>query len=337
MNPRWGPSGQPPRAQLPTGFRWIAVRPGPPPPPCRQRRPLGPTPRYTAIPRWGLVDSVTTGSAPPEAVSQRGPSAALVRAMLLAATLALGIAVFAYVVRYVLLVINRNTLLHPLVAGAGLWLGILASVAATLLTIAAAVVLTRWLIARRAAAFAHRGHLDPRATWAVRLGCLAPPVYALVTARIIAILFALPDEPPSHWLLILALLVCLLPLLAMVWALVYLIELAKTEDHYTRLRQPIWAWWVAALLGTATSTFATLTSFARDAQGIANNTVAMTLAYLLTLVATVAVARVFEGFERRPVERPVHRWVVVADAAPAVSEPSAAGESLESEQQEPAA
>ncbi|OHU84714.1 hypothetical protein BKN37_26470 [Mycobacterium talmoniae] len=286
-----------------------------------------------------MVDPVRDAGAPEEAAPRRGPSAALVRATLLATTLALGLAVLAHVVRYVLLIINRNTLLHPLVAGAGLWLGILASVAATLLTIGAAVVLTRWLIARRAAAFAHHGHPDPRANWAVRLGCLAPPVYALVTARVIAIIFAIPDDPPSRWLLILALLACLLPLLATVWALVYLVELAKTEDHYARLRQPIWVWWLAALLGTATSAFATLTSFARDAQGIANNTVAMTLAYLLTLVATVAVARVFEGFERRPVERPVHRWVVVADAAPApdISEPGAPGESLESEQQEPAA
>ena len=39
-------------------FRWIAVRPGPPPPPRRSRRPLGPTPRYAAIPRGGLVDRI---------------------------------------------------------------------------------------------------------------------------------------------------------------------------------------------------------------------------------------------------------------------------------------
>ena len=43
-------------ARLPTGYRWIAVRPGAAPPPRRRRRPLGPTPRYAVIPRWGLVD-----------------------------------------------------------------------------------------------------------------------------------------------------------------------------------------------------------------------------------------------------------------------------------------
>jgi len=43
-------------ARLPTGYRWIAVRPGAAPPPRRRRRPLGPTPRYPVIPRWGLID-----------------------------------------------------------------------------------------------------------------------------------------------------------------------------------------------------------------------------------------------------------------------------------------
>ncbi|MGH3530440.1 MAG: DUF4328 domain-containing protein, partial [Mycobacterium sp.] len=62
-DPRWSPRSAaqsavrprtPPR--LPPGYRWIAVRPGAPPPARRRRPPLGPTPRYTAIPRWGLVD-----------------------------------------------------------------------------------------------------------------------------------------------------------------------------------------------------------------------------------------------------------------------------------------
>ena len=54
--PRWG---RPPR--LPPGYRWIAVRPGAAPPPRRGRRPLGPTPRYAVIPRWGLVDHFDVG------------------------------------------------------------------------------------------------------------------------------------------------------------------------------------------------------------------------------------------------------------------------------------
>jgi hypothetical protein len=104
-----------------------------------------------------------------------------------------------------------------------------------------------------------------------------------------------------------------LPLLAAVWSLVYVIELAKTEDNYVRLRGPIWGWWLMWLLSSVTSVFATVTSGAQDAQGIANNTVAMIVAYLLALAAAIATARVFERFESKPVERPAHRWVVVAD------------------------
>ena len=67
------------------------------------------------------------------------------------------------------------------------------------------------------------------------------------------------------------------------------------------------------LLSSATSVFATITSGAQDAQGIANNTVAIIVADLVALVASFATARLFEGFERKPVARPAHRWVVVAD------------------------
>jgi hypothetical protein len=106
---------------------------------------------------------------------------------------------------------------------------------------------------------------------------------------------------------------CCIPLLAAVWALVYLVELAKTESHYNELRKPIWGWWLLWLVSTVTSLFATVTVGAQDAQGIANNTVAMVVAYLLALTAVIATSRLFERFERKPIQRPAHRWVVVAD------------------------
>ena len=67
------------------------------------------------------------------------------------------------------------------------------------------------------------------------------------------------------------------------------------------------------LLSSLTSVFASITSGAQDSQGIANNTVAMIVAYLIALAAVLATAKLFEVFERKPVERPAHRWVVVAD------------------------
>ena len=116
-----------------------------------------------------------------------------------------------------------------------------------------------------------------------------------------------------------------------------MIELAKTEDHYARLRGLIWSWWLLWLLSSVTSIFASVTSGAQDAQGIANNTVAMIVAYLLALAAVLVTARVFEGFEQRPVARPAHRWVVVADDAEDAAEVSASAAAVELTGAEPAA
>jgi hypothetical protein len=260
--------------------------------------------------------------------------------MLLVTMAALGFAALTHAARYALMVINRDTLLHPLVAGAGLWLGILAGALATIATAGCVVVLTGWLIARRAAAFDHRGVSDSRRSWALWLGCLGPPACALAAARIEARVLSAAGHPLASWVLPLTLASCLLPLLAWVWALVYVIELAKTEDQYPRLRTLIWVWWALVMVGTATAVLATLTSLANNAQGIANNTVATTVAYLLALVAVAAAAQLLEGFVRRPVDRPAHRWVMVPDGqpGPATPEPAgAAGEPLESDPQEAAA
>jgi hypothetical protein len=82
------------------------------------------------------------------------------------------------------------------------------------------------------------------------------------------------------------------------------------------------------LISSVTSVFASITSGAPDVQGIANNTVAMIVAYLVALASVLATAKLFEGFERKPVERPAHRWVVVADDEVAETESAAAVELL---------
>jgi hypothetical protein len=60
----------------------------------------------------------------------------------------------------------------------------------------------------------------------------------------------------------------------------------------------------------------------------------MVFAYLLAAATVATVARVFEGFVRKPVERPAHRWVVVTPDRPA--EPASAAP-VELEGAEPAA
>ncbi|MGH3523300.1 MAG: DUF4328 domain-containing protein [Mycobacterium sp.] len=325
-DPRWSPRSAAQtavrprtRPRLPPGYRWIAVRPGAPPPARRRRPPLGPTPRYTAIPRWGLVDRIDPGTAGQASAVRQAPPAARVRAALFASVVVLGLAALVHVVRYVLLIINRNTLLNSVVAVAAVGLGVLVSLAAITAVSICAIVLTRWLIARRAAAFTHCGRSEPRPGWALWVGCLLPPSIALVLAITFAVLLATLGHPASWALMAGCVAICCIPLVAVVWALVYVIELAKTEQHYSRLRRTIWGWWLLWLLSSVTSVLATVTGGAQDAQGIANNTVAMTVAYLLASAAVLATARVFEGFERKPVERPAHRWVVVADDGPTAS------------------
>ena len=309
-DPRWsthgGPSpARPPAApgwqrtppRLPPGFRWIAVRPGAAPPARHGRRPLGPTPRYAVIPRWGLADRVDQAPAATEKPTPAGPSAAVVRTTLFLSVLVLSIASLVYVVRYVLLVINRNTLLNSIVAIAADWLGILASVAAIAAVITSGVMLIRWLIARRAAVFSHHWLPDQRSVRALWAGCAVP-------------------------------------LANLLWAPVFVIELATIEEHYARLRRPIVQWWIVWVFSYVVSIFAMVTSFATEAQGIANNTVLMVSAYLLAAATVAAIARVFEGFERKPVERPAHRWVVIGDGGPAV--PASAAR-VELQGEEPAA
>lgn len=306
-DPRWSTPGgppQPPRPpappRLPPGFRWIAVRPGAAPPARRGRQPLGPTPRYTVIPRWGLADRVEQAAAPGVTPPQQGPSAATVRLWLFISVLVLGGAALVYVLRYILLVINRKTLLNSIVATVADYLGYLASVAAAGVWIASGVLLIQWLIARRAAVFSHYGMPDPRPTRALWAGCMVPVANLL-------------------------------------WAPVYVIELAALEEHYNRLRRPILEWWIAWIVSYAVSIWAIVTGFASDPQGIANNTVLMVFGYLFAAATLAAAARIFEGFERKPVARPAHRWVVVAPERPAGAGGAPSSVPVEMKGQEPAA
>jgi len=284
------PSPPPPgqrTAHLPPGYRWIAVRPGAAPPAPRRRRPRGPTPRYAVIPRWGLRDRVTQGPGNLGRGSGRGgdgsshtaPPTATIRALLFVGILVLCLTALVYVVRYALLVFNRNTLLNSLVAIAANVVSVLASLVAIATVATCGVVLVRWLIARRAAVFAHHGLPESRSVQALWAGCVTP-------------------------------------LANLALAPVYVIELATLEDRYARIRRPILQWWIAWVLSYLVAFFAIRTSSATDAQGIANNTVLMVFAYLLAAITLAAAARVFEGFESSPVERPAHRWVVAASDDP---------------------
>ncbi len=245
----------------------------------------------------------------PVTTSVSGPSTVLVHRLLKVTTVLLGLAALAYLVRYILLVVNRTVLLNAAVAATTVFLGILLSVAALAAVITSWVVLTRWLIARRAAVFAHRGMDDPRPTWALWTGCLVPVVNLF-------------------------------------WAPVFVIETATVEGLYSRLRKPIVVWWLYWVLSALASTLAVTSllrfhwfgvGINRSAQGIADNTVAMICGYLVAMAALLALARVYRGFQSKPVERPAHRWVVVGSDGPVGAANRELPPAVESTGQEPAA
>lgn len=225
-------------------------------------------------PPVGLVEHFDT--APQDAGPEPGASAALVRGVLILTMVILGAAAFAHVVRYVLLLINRSTLLHPWVAAVATWLPVALSVAAMFAVVTTILVLTNWLIARRAASYRRLGTSDPRPVWMLWTGCVLPVVNLIV-------------------------------------APVFIFELAKAEDRLSWLRRPVYVFWAAWLVSHVISGCAFFTSFAREAQGIADNTVITVVAYLAALAVVVLVARVHDSFDRAPVERPARRWVVVPD------------------------
>jgi hypothetical protein len=229
----------------------------------------------------------------------------MVRVTLLITLFAFAFAVVAYIARYALLLYNRSTLLNPIVAGVATWVGVVASVLAFFALIATMVVLTNWLITRRAIAYARHDLVDPRPVWELWLGCL-------------------------------------LPVINLFWAPVFVIELARFENRLTWLRTPIAVWWCGWWVSFLVSAFAFATSFTQDAQGIANNTVATTIGYLTGLAALLLTVRMYRGFEHVAVDRPVKRWVIAADPAsddqrePNDAEPETTTR-VESEREEPAA
>ena len=275
-----------PAQRLPAGYRWIAVRPGAPPPPRRAAPPLGPTPRYSVIPRWSLRDHVDPAvSAPSVDDAPKAASARLVRVTLLTTLALFGCAALAQLANYALLLYNRSTLLNPIVAGVATWAGLAISVLAFFASAATFVVLINWLTDRRAGAYAQHDSPDPRSAGELWAGCLVP-------------------------------------LVNLFWAPVYVLELARVEGRLTWLRTPIVVWWCAWWVSTLVSIFAIATSFTQDVQGIADNTVATVIAYLTGLAALLLTLKMYRRFEYTAVDRPVTRWVLVPDAAPSEPAPS---------------
>jgi hypothetical protein len=202
--------------------------------------------------------------------------------MLVVTMVALAVAAFAHVLRYGLMLINRSVLLHPFIADAAVAFGVVASLAALVILGITVVILIRWLIARRATAYAEHGQTDPHPTAQVWLLSLIPGVNVLFTP-------------------------------------IYVIELATVEGRLTQLRRPIVVWWIVWALSAVVAVWSVIgtvvvTFFANSTQHLADNNVTVAIGYLLALAAVLLVSRVYLGFEGTPAQHRSHRWVVVASA-----------------------
>jgi hypothetical protein len=300
-------------SKLPPGYRWIAVRPGSGPPPRRGAAPLGPTPRYATIPRWGLQDHLPPVPPAPVEAPVRGSSVTLVRVLALITMALFGGAAVMHLVRYATMLINRTYLLNRWLATGINVVTIICSALAVLAVIGLAVALTSWLVARRAAAFERLGVPDTRSSLELYAGTLTP-------------------------------------VLNMFFAPVYVIELAIVEARIRDLRTPIVTWWCAWVVSffvSGWSIVTTIISVVRPTtQRVADSTLTTGVGYLVGLVALLLLLKVFDRFERTAIDKPVKRWVMVrdaGDAAPAVEDAqdaSSDGESafpVEPQRRDPAA
>ncbi len=222
------------------------------------------------------------------------------RTVLLAAGAVLFLAAGAHALRYLLLLINRTTLLPPFIAVGSLLTGIFVSLAALVAVAAVAMALTSWLIGRRAEAFARHGQDDPRPTWMLWAGCLVPPVNFF-------------------------------------FAPLFVIELAQAERCRDRQNAPVLMWAIAWIVAALICGWATWTGLrASEPQAVADNTITMIVAYLAGLAVLALVWRVVAGFVG-PITvaaRPTHRWVVVPPGAVPVSPEPAASEPTGSEDEQ---
>lgn len=122
------------------------------------------------------------------------------------------------------------------------------------------------------------------------------------------------------------------PVVNLVWAPVFVNELAHTEKSRASPAAGS-KWWIAWICSALVSGWATWTSAATGPQSVADNTVTEILAYLVGLTALLLLWRVVNGFTNRPVQQnsPTHRWVVVAEQAPSdtVAEQAPSGTAAE--------
>ncbi|MGJ0118515.1 DUF4328 domain-containing protein [Williamsia sp. MIQD14] len=171
-----------PTARRNPRVRWEARRPPEARPAPRRPRPVGPgpTPRYAAPPRWGLVDVITPDEEPRPSRAER--LAGSLSPLLQATGSVLLIAAVAEAWIYALLIRNRTAPVGATTAGWAYALTWALGVVSIVMVVASLVSFIAWLRQRRSEAFAAHDRLDPRPTWQLVVGCLVPVVNVVAPA-----------------------------------------------------------------------------------------------------------------------------------------------------------
>ncbi|MGW0040836.1 DUF4328 domain-containing protein [Rhodococcus sp. NPDC003348] len=252
-------------------FRWVARRPEGARPPASDRATIADrTPSYQQVPRWGLLD-------PEPAETETAPSrterlAELAPTLLVAAAVLFLAGAAVELLRYVLLLRNRTTLISPTLLAISDGLVFTAGVMAPLVAFAAAAAAVAWLLGARRSAWGRLGRTDPRSPSAIAFGCLVPVVN-------------------------------------LVWPGVFLTELASAE---TRIRSLVRVWWATWALGGVLLIVSVAWRSHDSLQARANGVLLAVLVNLVAAavaVLTLMVTRRIDGLDLGGRPRTGTRWV----------------------------
>ncbi|WP_237748228.1 DUF4328 domain-containing protein [Nocardia brasiliensis] len=266
-------------------YRWVARRPD-----HRLRKSSGAppaataTPRYTQIPRWGLLDQPPRESAGPAL-----PFAKLTRkvpTLLITTAVVFGLAALAELLRYLLLLRNRTRLIHPALLFASDAFVVGAALLALLLALISALAMVGWLIRTRRTVFEQAGRGEPRSVRALVLGCVVPVVN-------------------------------------MVWPGIFLTEIVAERDDPRAVRAiRIWwaAWVIGGLVAVAALYWRTADSLQVKADGVLFTAFTDLVAAAVALL-TLTMLRAIEERDAFGHSRIARRWVIAVDPPVPVIEP----------------
>ncbi|MCJ0906947.1 DUF4328 domain-containing protein [Rhodococcus sp. ARC_M6] len=255
------------------GFRWIARTPNAPrgvgdPRPPRQNLS---TPHYDAVPQWGLTDVVDTT---PAFQSRAERMADRLGSLLTIATVLYGLAVFAEIGRYAILVRNQTRLIPQVLLTVSDAAVYFTQLGGLLCAVLAAVAAVCWLLRQRREQYAREKRTDPRSRGEIILGCA-------------------------------------LPVLNLVMPAMYLLELVRRDPRGVRLVKIWWGFWAfSGLLLVVNAYWRSRPGLQAMADGVLLSAFIALIA-ALTAALTLLVVRRIEHKDWRGEPESATRWVPV--------------------------